>query len=145
MSHFLYYSLIRIIILVKVFTILYSCLQPIILENHLWLFGCIWICNFGAQRGNLVVRGSSPSSVVKHFSILSVLSSATFTPFLTQTPRPTDMPPKVPTGYAPELILYEKCYKRALFTVLKLAFFAIELPPKTTRPRAQGNSRSARP
>ena len=37
-----------------------------------------WICNFGTQRGELVVRGSSPGWGAKHFSILSVLSSATF-------------------------------------------------------------------
>ena len=37
-----------------------------------------WNCNFGTQRGELVVRGSSPGWGAKHFSILSVLSSATF-------------------------------------------------------------------
>ena len=47
-----------------------------------------WVCNFGAQRGDLVVRGSIPGSGAEHFSLLSVLSSATFAPFPTQTPRP---------------------------------------------------------
>ena len=37
-----------------------------------------WNCNFGAQRGNLVVWGSSPGWGAKHFSILSVLFSAAF-------------------------------------------------------------------
>ena len=35
-----------------------------------------------------MVRGSSPGWGDKHFSILSVLSSATFPPFSTQMPRP---------------------------------------------------------